>query len=659
MTTPLLIDLTGVARLADVRRPVASMWRSRFANSDDAFPPAVSQIGGRAHFDSMAVAQWLARTDHGNNPDVVADAAASSAPRGFDIADAQHVAAVDALLALRAVSGRSVGGLDSASLQRYALEADSLDACLKTEVSTADPEWSVWADLLADAAYSPLEASRLLERRHWAKRSAAGSMGRLSADAEQLLVQLAGALALTRDATVVVNASITPALAEAFSSIGDGEFVAPSLGEGRGIRRRWLTAGEAAPGTSQSINTPRLLINRLPESEDTDHTEMLHDLDELALGMRDHDRAIVVGSARVLTDAVDRTNVLTRTDVLRSGRVRAIVRLPVGLVTSSPRESLAIWVMGPQAGDVPVGDRVTAIADLTDALLTPATRADLVSDVVAAMGTTLDVRAHSFRFARRVRTTSLQAAQGALVAGMTDSTAIGHAARDLPAMLDQARAELGDDVPSTEPAADSPARPASVESLIAERHLRVISGIRVANDEVSESGLVVVRADDLDNHSRIGERRVDPLEFAARHPSARLTVAGDVVFRTAPTPRAWVDSDGSKVVAHPARILRISPSDPGGLIAELAAADIARSPRGPGSWRRWMLRRVAPHQSEPLRAALSRLTAQRYALTKRIAALDIYAELVADGIASGSVTLTESTATAAPESLEGPTPCLA
>ena len=136
---------------------------------------------------------------------------------------------------------------------------------------------------------------------------------------------------------------------------------------------------------------------------------------------------------------------------------------------------------------------------------------------------------------------------------------------------------------------------AQVETLIAERHLRMLPGTRVTPDETSATGLVAVYADDLDDPARIGDRRVDPLEFAARHPSARLTVAGDVVFRTAPTPRAWVDPDGSKVVVHPARVLRINSGDPGGLVPELVAADIDRSSGGPGAWRRWRLRRVAPH----------------------------------------------------------------
>lgn len=107
--TALLIDLAGVARLADVQRPVASMWRTRFAATDDPFPQAISEMGGRPLFDASQIAEWLARTDHGNNPDVEADAAASAIPAGFSFSDAQAVAELGALIALYSQRGELEG----------------------------------------------------------------------------------------------------------------------------------------------------------------------------------------------------------------------------------------------------------------------------------------------------------------------------------------------------------------------------------------------------------------------------------------------------------------------------------------------------------------------------------------------------------------------
>ena len=323
------------------------------------------------------------------------------------------------------------------------------------------------------------------------------------------------------------------------------------------------------------------------------------------------------------------------------------MKLPVGLIAAAPREALALWVLGREAGDVPVVDRFTAVADLTDGALTRASRTDLTSDVLAAMGHTLEVRSHAFRFARLVRTTSLLASRGTLVSAAPAPAA--PSTPDLPALLDQAFVALGEDAPV---AAASVGRglavsTAPVRELIAERHLRLLPGTRVASDEVSGTGLIVVSAEDLDNPARIGDRRIEPLVFAAGHPSARLTVAGDVVFRTAPNAKAWVDPDGSKIVVYPARVLRIDAADPGGLVPELVAADIDHAIGGPAAWHRWRLRRVAPQVTKPLREALLELAIRRQTLASRIAALDSYGELLSIGVVSGAVILTEQAANAA------------
>src|SRR5690606_4758273 len=104
--SPLLIDLAGVARLADVQRPVVSMWRNRFARTADPFPSPHTTAGGRVLFEADSVAHWLARTRHGNNSSVLADAAASAAPADFDIANADHLARIDALLTAHALSDK-------------------------------------------------------------------------------------------------------------------------------------------------------------------------------------------------------------------------------------------------------------------------------------------------------------------------------------------------------------------------------------------------------------------------------------------------------------------------------------------------------------------------------------------------------------------------
>lgn len=649
--SPLLIDLAGVARLADVRRPVASVWRKRFASAADPFPSPVSTKAGRAHFDAVLVAQWLARTEHGNNADAIADAAASASPDDFEIANASHVSAVDALLTVRAASGEAIDELTHEELHRQALAIDPDDACLVSEVISANLSWNEWADLLSDAAYSPARASLLLEQRNRALQSSSGSSSQLTTEGDALLTSLTTALITGRQAGLVISGGITPSLAgELAAKLTDEvELVVTASPEARAIRRRILCDGGPAPRAESPTESSRVFLLRLAWDDENNASTMLNALDEVALGMRDHDRAIVIGPAAALVDSVSRSEALSRTDVLRSGRVRAIVKLPAGHVMAAPRETLAIWVLGREAGNVPIADRFTAVADMSDVTLTNASRADLTSDVVAAMGDDRDVRAHSFRFTRLIRTTVLLTARGSIVPRDNASGITVQSPEDLPALLDQALDALGQDAPSIAPAvaAGTPVPSAHIADLIVGRHLRMLSGTRIPPEEISASGLVVVSATDLETPSRIGDRHIDSLNFATLHPSAVLTVAGDVVFRTAPTAKAWVDTDGSKVVAYPARVLRIDRSDPGGLVPELIAADINQSAGGPAAWRRWKIRRVTPQLTEPLRSSLTELAACREALTRRVAALDSYAELLTAGIASGAVTLTDPDAVAA------------
>lgn len=651
MSTSLLIDLAGIARLAGVQRPVASMWRSRFAASADPFPPSIGEKAGRPWFDAATVAEWLSRTGHGNNPNVREDAAVASAPDDFSFADEGAVSELEGLITLASQWG-TLGEHPLAALMDAAAELDPADVLLRTEVAAhvrRGGHWTDFADSLIESAYSASAALAMVGRRAAASRRTAGSAGGLGPEAVALATESVRALLTDSPAVVVLDARDAELSGSLANSLGDVASLTLASGpSSRRVRRRLLVDGHWVAHDADDAERS-IVVGRMPRRPGDDAAAMLREVDEIALGMRADDAAVVIGPARVLVDTLAPADDQQRADILRSGRVRSIVRLPAGLVGSASRESLALWLLGAPAHGVANADRMTTVADLTGIRLTPAACADVVSDVVASMRSRQDLRAHHFRFARFVSTASLQARRGSLVASaLRTPPADGIAARDVPALIDIAADTARADV-QTAPIAAVPHQvpdAATVPELIRDGHVRIIPGMRLDADLIGQDGLVVVSASDLDAPGGIGNAKVDQLALARRHPSAVLTRPGDVIFRTAPTAAAWVDVDGSRVVAYPARVLRITEADPGGLVPEVVAADITGAAGGPAAWKRWILRRVAPQNIAPLRRTLADIAATRAGLEARAARLDDYATLIVAGVTSGAVTMMDSNAAA-------------
>ncbi|MGN6221877.1 MAG: hypothetical protein ACTHNQ_20450 [Microbacterium sp.] len=641
----LLIDLAGVARLAGVQRPAASMWRSRFASTANPFPRAVSEKGGRPLFEAKQVADWLVRTGHGNNPEAREDAAAAAAPADFSFADSDAVSELEALITLYSQTDNP-GELTQSKIEEAAAKVDPLDEMLQAEISAHVRRGAPWLEYsvhLIDATYSPSAALALVNRRHAVSRRAAGSAGPLVADAVALVVDATLALLGDGDAVTLDGGDATLSLTLAGRLGDDVSIVLRAEADSRRVRRQLRVEGHWLADTEQPA-TRSVVVARVPSERGDDVAGMLRAVDEVSLSLRDSDAAVVVGPARTLVDPLAPTDERARVDILRSGRVRGIARLPAGLVDSATRESLALWVLGEPIGEVTLAERVTALADLTAIPLTPAARADLVSDLIAGMGSGRDMREHKFRFVTFVRTTSLQARSGSLVASATRKPATTTKAAELPARLDIAADAVRDDITPKEivPDTHDVPRAMSVPELIDARHLRRIQGTRLDPDLLGSEGLIVVTSSDLDNPAAIGRTRVDQLTFATQYPNAQLSRPGDVIFRTSPTAAAWVDTDGTKVVAYPARVLRVTAGDPGGLVPEVIAADITGATAGPGAWKRWMLRRVAPHTIAPLRQALADIATVREDLEARAARLTDYAALIVAGATSGAVTMIDT-----------------
>jgi hypothetical protein len=198
------------------------------------------------------------------------------------------------------------------------------------------------------------------------------------------------------------------------------------------------------------------------------------------------------------------------------------------------------------------------------------------------------------------------------------------------------------------------AQATSVQELIDAGNLRYIKGNRLDDADLTSSGgtRILGPAELLDPHGA-PPRHISLLDFAANYPAGRLTEPGDVVFCTSPRPAATVDAQGGSAVVFPARVLRIDAGDPGGLLPDVVAADINSLPAADKAWRQWCLRRTPEAQRRKLSETLAQLQHEQQESRERLKRLEELATLITDGVAGGSLTLTDPSSKLAEPPTEG------
>ncbi|TFC16548.1 hypothetical protein [Cryobacterium glucosi] len=705
----LLMSMSDIAALARVQRPVVSVWRSRSALTDTPFPAPAALRNGRELFDATAVGAWLSDTGHGNNPQASADAAAHAVLDGQTRTQADTFHTVTALLALRSVIGRPLGTLSGSDLVDAADEHDPDDDAFYREIEAigaASAGLVGYVDALVEAAYGEAEAfERLLADQF--KREPQGASGTtLSDEGLNLIARTAHALAGTQPSeSVFVDATGGASdvlLAIAHTEYASGDLTVVTANDdsdtARMVRRRLLVHRIARDGLEVqssgafSVTGRAVHVAQLPPATEPwmSAAGMLSAIEQIVLQMDDDQLAVVLAPSAVLSDSgLSRDTDAVRSSLLRSGRVRAIVRLPAGLLTYKPQRVQTLWVLGAAHARVPLVDRWTMVADLSAQRLNPTAIEDLVSDLVASLGDRATVRAHAFRFARLVLTRSLLASRDSLVAGAHSTARAASSAQgtELALRVDELIRALNDPVPALPPgraaanASDAPFSPvgfaitlqpvssdnpsssttqpptASVEQLLANRHLRYFPGNRIdiADLDVAprgapgtpamgtrSTGIRVIGPPEVCGDVTVGDRRIDPLLFATGYPAGRVTEPGDVIFCTAPSLAAIVDEDGTSVVLFPARILRINPGNPNGLLSAVLAADIAALPAGDRRWRRWRPRQIPDAQRTALAGALASVRLEQQHAQRRLAQLDELTDLVMAGVTAGTLTFSQA-----------------
>lgn len=667
----LQITLSDIAQLAQVQRPVVSMWRSRSKNTQHPFPAPVSHHGRQELFSAAEVTAWLTATGRGNNPHAAEDAAAFATPLGPET-KRTHFTALTALLALRCITDMPLGGNSAEDLVDLADEYDPDDDFLFTEIEALGPDLlplAAYADLLTDASYTSAAAFEQL----LGDRFRAGPADQV----DTLLVPEAVDLV----AATAVELSADSAQPPVFLDDGGSDFllaVADILGESaagtlcvgtlgnaaaRLARRRMHLHGrfrenlDVANGAGRAGTGARVRVAQFPSPAQpaAEAATILTAIDEIALGMDALAHAVVLAPAAILTDTLQRTTLNReagniRSDILRSGRVRAIVRLPQGLLPSRPRQAESLWVLGDAHPNVAIAERWAMVADLSGMELTTDVRQDLVSDLAASLGTREQIRAHSFRFARLVPTRLLLAGTGSLTAAtLTPKPAALATAQPVSTAADLVRAEAvleavnaGALHPlpfSLAAGAPPPVAPSTVGVALKDGSLKYLQGHRIADEHVAvgQSGpapLAIIGVQELAGDIAPGTRTISQLVFANSYPQGRLTEPGDVIFSTGAQAGAMVDEAGAAVVLYPARILRINARRPGGLLPQVLAQDVRDAPAG--HWKQWPVRRIDDGARPALGAALAGVAAERRRLAVRLQQLDGLAGLLMDGAARGS-----------------------
>lgn len=658
MTTALELTLADISRLAGVRRPVVSTWRRRAAASDAPFPEPTTRVAGQERFDGEAVVHWLEETGRGN-ADLAADAPAYSMPVGLDLRDdSALVDGLTSLLCLSAITGESLGGLDRAKLRRLARAHDPEDALLVRELDALGPPLlaiASYADQLVDAAYGPAEAFERLLAERFRYAITASVVSALAPPVHELASALAVSLAracgseppIYVDPTGGGNDLLVSVLREDVEQSATAAVVLAGDAASRLAQRR-LRAHDVpvrdVPVTLDELG-PAVVIAQYPPPGRPGMTaaEILDSVDELALGLGEGQRAVVLAPASVLVDELRGGELeAARSGVLRTGRVRAVLRLPSGLITHRSRQALGVWILGPSLNQVPVTDRWIAVTDVSGESLTAALSDQLREDAVAATAEAGLAGAHSYMRARKVSLFTVLSGGRSLV----PSQAVSTPARD-PAALGVVVQQLRCDERSSADAlgdvgvavAQSPGPPPlPLGAALRQKLLRVVPGNRGGFDLVEDGTVPVIGVPELTG-TPAEPRRVDRLAFLGGDAAARLTEPGDVVFCTSPRPRALVDLEGGSAVQYPARVLRIHPVKGEGLSPHVLAHSVNAQPERSRAWRTWPLPRLAADQVHPADVALAALERERGAARHRLAELDSLHDALVAGTTGGVLTL--------------------
>ena len=677
MDSALLLTRSGIAALAGVRRPVVTVWADRYRIGGDPFPAPVQSVGGQDRFDGAEIVAWLTRRRLGNNDAVAEDLAVHAAlDHRSDLEPGVVFEGITALLCLKWMMGAQLGDLDTEELLDEADEHDPDDEMVYSELIALGPElrtMALYVDRIADAAYTPLDAFEVLMRQRTRYPHLGSGPAGVAARASAMVAAVATSLADPDHATFVdpipggtdLLVAVRRRLPEYASPVAA---VASDGGPVSRLARRRLTVhgwtlrrggvADAAAVPDRAVFGMQYPVSSRAADSPVD---VLTEIDDVTLRMGERHTAVVLAPARILVDPLrDAAASRVRSDILRSDRLRASIRLPEGLVPSAPGLPLALWVLGSADDSVPPAERRAVLADIGDIDLNEAVTSAIVSDVTAAMGSPASVRAHSFQFGELERTATLlaQDAHGALSGrrkrprARVEGADIAVRAGVLVDRINRAATSTRSTVTMPlEYRSGGAARIRTVGDLVSEGVVRMVPGNRIDPDDVvADADHRVIGPDEVFGRCAVGSRGIDRLTFAADYPRGRFTVQGDIVVCGDADFGVLVDHEGAAVVLAPARVLRIVDPD-AGLLPEVVAEYLRgaktrtrprQGVRTGARWGGWEVPQLRSDHAQATRAALEELARQRRAAAELVRNIDLLTTTVVDGLARGVLVVTDA-----------------
>ncbi|MBQ0983737.1 hypothetical protein KBZ10_04200 [Streptomyces sp. F63] len=694
------ITYAEIAALAQVQRPVPTTWSRRHAD----FPAPVAHEDGRPLFDARAVVDWLTSTGRGNADPrhLRAELALHTlaAWRTPALSASVLLAALTALLCLRQQYDAPVSGRDWPVLMAKAAGLDSEDQFLLAELraipdpARTGPALAALADELTEAAYTPAEAfDWVLDARR-----RLGSHD-LAADEPapaviRALAALSGIDALAGESVVATPwARSGDLLAALYDRAPEGSghtYLAadPDPARVRLVRRRMLVRGvyefqlDVLRGEDLSASVdewgyPDLLVCVLPyEAAETRSAQaVLESVQALTDYLAPGSTAVVLGPADVLAGPLPRHGEADRLrrSFLRPGLLKASISLPDGVLPYRPGYRTAIWVLARTAEEERKG--LVLLGDISARPLTRPVLDALAEDMAIwrSSGWRGD-RRHEPRNAVIVPAKDLDDRPGTAFApnqrptearytrGVVERPArISDLERRLAELQEQGRAQRANlraalRIQAVLRPEDQPVPRTTVRRLLEQRRVRRRPGHRIAPEHLTPEGhYPVLGPDEILGTVRLGSRRIDRGLLLTAYEHAQFTEPGDIVVTASPRFGVLIDTEGLSVVTAPARILRVHPNaDPPVLprvLAALLRAAAAEHARTSGAVRASRsiedlgIPDLGRQEAERYDAVLAEIETRAALLREQSAALDDLARITAAGIADGTLTMRNLSAT--------------